>query len=726
MEHPDLNAEIQSDTEFLLAVTAALRNSQGSSNPSQFQNLPLSSGLNSLYSGTTPSSFGGNNIPTVPTWTPALKPAIKNPTVDNSAQSESTTTISTQESDDSSSLSDSNNTLVSLKPSKISTTAMRDRIECFVCDRCYIKKVKCDLQKPRCTNCVLKDIPCTFTRKTDTSFGSHRSNNVKGKKDIVVSKRNAKTVRSKVKTTTNRSNSVETLSTNSSRRNSATTLQFTPTFESFTPQKIPIMNPNAFRPTPLQYQLPLSPAVIDELLLAFFPNIQWPLNVVHPRTFLANPYDRSQSLLLVICAIGSTYSELGMKLAKPGEMRGQSLFQSALGSLNYENPSLDDACSALLLSFYATMTGKGRTMYHLSVVLQTIGKSLKIWIDPDDPNSPPVFKSFNLIQKETLRRIYWCCSAIGLFVHTNPTTKRPLPDHVWLSLTEDAQNTPTFRPILNQIESSDVNFVANETGEMLNLVRSITRLCQTNGVNDLEVDYRAKMIRASLDAWEQRIFQVAPIFGHAPISKVQWMGVYLHITKYNVVLLAHRYLLVRYLEQVLKTISPETLSPENKITELLQYLNPHANLSIAGNPILESSTLNLERAISKRALEAEAFVACHAAANATLKILKDIILKYDPLLENAHPSLAICLTQLCIFLGVLSQHSETEVNGRRTWENYCFVKVVMKNLGGGRAKLAQELVLALEEVERKGWLVMKDFLMKFFSWDVSVDLNFEE
>ncbi|KAJ3129274.1 hypothetical protein HK098_001972 [Nowakowskiella sp. JEL0407] len=602
-------------------------------------------------------------------------------------------------------------------------TTARARHGSFACDRCYVKKVKCDASQPKCSNCVARKSECTYDRQNNPNFGSHRRKNLKSKQDLDNATEIFEPPKSKLKVAGSDRNIFPVSDpplypsypgSNTINLNIPINIQFPP------------LNPNSHEPSISSINsIPFPAGVIDELLFAFFPNCNWPITVVHPKSYLANRTSRSKGLLYSICAIGAQFTEVGIQIAKPGEAVGESLFDLALGHLNYEIPTLDDACCVLLLTYFGSNAGKVNTMFYLSNIWRMIARKLKIWIDPDDPTAIPIARTWNLIQKETFRRLYWSCTGIGLHSYPNSSTKRPLPDHVWVSLTEDMyQGSPQYRPVQHLIESSDVHYVANETGAMLNLVRGIANLCKPPGsVNDLAVDMKAREVRGALDAWEHRIIIVSPLSPSPPSSRSQWLGIYVHISKHNIMLLAHRYLLVRFLEQVIKKMSPKNFQAETNIAELLNILAPQTSSFQRG--ITNTELPFLEETITRRNLEAEAFLACHKASNAVISILKDIVLKYDPLLENAHPSLTICLIQLCVFLGVLAQYAESEENRRKASENYGFVKVVLKNLANGNAKVAMSMVSALDEVEVKGWVAMKNFLLTFFSWEIGVDLNFE-
>ncbi|KAJ3121888.1 hypothetical protein HK098_003307 [Nowakowskiella sp. JEL0407] len=555
----------------------------------------------------------------------------------------------------------------------------------ITCDRCYARRIQCDMLQPRCSNC---ESSCTYIHETDLKSITHRVKNIQGRNDHDLGVSKGGHVAKK-----------------------ADRLKYSPTFSA----KIPILNPYTYQPTITipQYQLPFPSDVIDQLLFAFFPNIPWPVNVLH-RSYLANRYHHSLCLLHSICAIGAVYEDIGVNLTDPGEFPGETFFKFGMGLINYENTTLDDACAILLLGFYCGITGKGRTLAYLTGIWHSVAEKFKVWLDPDDDDAAPPCKSFNLIEKETLRRLYWASSSLGIFVHTNPTTKRPLPDHVWVSLSDNMEISLVYRPNPKLIEASDINYLLNETGELLNCVRTLNRHCLTNSIKDLMVDAKAKEIRTALNAWENRILIAAPLINRPPASNTEWMGVHVHLMKHNIMLLAHRYLFMRFLEQVWNKSNKTT--SENNVTEILHNLNsPYFNT--------EHALPNLENEIEQRNLEAEAFVACHSASKAVLRILKEVILEYDPSFKHAHVSLSICLMQLCVFLGILSQHADKQENRRKSEEEYYIVKVALRKMYEGNVKIAGSMLSALEEVERKGWIHLKDFLLIFFSWDVSAEVN---
>ncbi|KAJ3127161.1 hypothetical protein HK098_006709 [Nowakowskiella sp. JEL0407] len=587
-----------------------------------------------------------------------------------------------------------------------------------------------DVTKPKCSNCVAKNTPCTFKRPHDPNFGSHKNKNIAAKQSFI--EKPAKRTKSAASSSSTSSTPPATFPYPSTSSNLLTPLTYPyPSFSSIylniplqTPMfETPSFSPSFYQPSMSSETLPYPPNVIDELVWGFFTNNVWPINVVHPKTYLTNRYKHSRSLLYAVCAIGALNTAIGAQISGESEPPGEALFKLGMGSLDIENPTLDDACSVWLLNYFASKTGKVNTVIYLVSVWTNMAKKMRLHVDPDIPGSTAHGKSWNLIQKEAFRRLYWSCAAIGLFTVANPSTKHPLPDHVWLSLTEDMYHGPPhYRPIQSITELCDINSVADEAGGMLNLVRTLpVFLKSVNSVFDLAVDLKVKEVQNVLDSWETRIRAVSPLMKIQPISRSQWTGIYLHMTKHNLTLLAHRYLLVRYLEIYFKKNNPVETPPPNRGSRLIDMPSPQTPESI---PEIHGTEYTfIDEATMRTSLETEAFLACNSASNSVLAILKEIVQKYDRGFENASLELSICLGQLCVFLGVMTQHASNPEEQQEYVDKYYFAKEMLRRLTARVYKIAAWMVKALDEIEVTGWVRKKDTLFKIFSWDVGSDLD---
>ncbi|KAJ3121887.1 hypothetical protein HK098_003306 [Nowakowskiella sp. JEL0407] len=604
---------------------------------------------------------------------------------------------------------------------------------CSACDRCYIRKIKCDMQLPKCGHCVSKHESCTYKRLSDPDFGSHRSKNIKGKHTIPNSSSAPKSHKPvRVKRTSADAQSIRVAKSTTS---SASEVEWFPPDipvpnyrnEFFAVSKNSNSSTNSFPSFPKFNTLPFPVDVLDELILGYFPNASWPMNVVHPKSFISNRFNRSEALLMAICAYGCRYTEMGDKLRGTGQDVSDMFFRRALGALNIERPSLDDGCTLVLLINYAINAGKVNTMLHLSTIGRIFAKHIQLCTDPTDPLAIPKKHNWNIVQKETMRRLYWAFTATGLVTHPSKNPNRPIPDHAWLQLSEDDYgDTPQFRPVGLQLESSDINYLACDTGVHLNRIREklLQSPCALGA--DLKIDLAAQEIRGRLNAWEERIKLVAPLNDYfSSSSSAAWMGLYLHIIKHSIMLLAHRYLMVRFLEQATRKSSARVLETQNRTTSvfnMLQHDSPNASkLSSSSSSSNPPQYSHIESMILRKNLETEALQQCHNATRSSIHILKNILLVFNPLLKEVHSSLPLCLIQVCVYLGVLAQNADSEASRQEALRDYAFLKSLLRALAKGSSKVAGKMVEGLDGIEVKGWASMKDQLLTFFTWDVAAD-----
>ncbi|KAJ1554142.1 hypothetical protein HK096_004850 [Nowakowskiella sp. JEL0078] len=100
------------------------------------------------------------------------------------------------------------------------------------------------------------------------------------------------------------------------------------------------------------------PAVfLDELVFNFFAKIYWPMNVVHPRSFMDNRYTRPKSLLYAICSVSCKLYNKGEFFRDTGRAIGEELFSLSMSLLDERESSLDYVCTLILQFDFAFSVG---------------------------------------------------------------------------------------------------------------------------------------------------------------------------------------------------------------------------------------------------------------------------------------------------------------------------------------------------------------------------------
>ncbi|KAJ3117375.1 hypothetical protein HK098_006291 [Nowakowskiella sp. JEL0407] len=438
--------------------------------------------------------------------------------------------------------------------------------------------------------------------------------------------------------------------------------------------------------------IPYPPFIINEIVESFFTNVYWPINILHPRTYIPKKFQRSRSLLYAICAFGVNFSSIA-------SVENQERFYNlSLSLINSEVCDLDNVATIALLIEYAVKYGKVKSAIRLSDLGAQFCKKMNLHVDPDDEAALPTQKSLSPIEKETARRIYWMLSTASAVYEIESFPRNPLPDQIWYTLSEDGSNLKNFKYLPVPSNFLDINFIASKLCFFLNQIRCLQRLSKTFPaiLNSLALE-----IQTGLDAWESQILAVAPM-NCPPSSSSGWLALNMLLVKHGMVVLLYRYLFDRFLKSTSST---------------------EANLLLGNHDASVLSEFSVYANYKQCDFASTAYTVCKKSSDNVVTLLKSVYLLYDPMMRNCHNSVAISIVQPCIFLGIVSeQHTNREIREQTTM-GYELIKSVLQNLGSSQCKLAKIMVESIERCEENGWGNCGNAVFSLFSWNIHQDIS---
>ncbi|KAJ1547938.1 hypothetical protein HK096_008767 [Nowakowskiella sp. JEL0078] len=183
-------------------------------------------------------------------------------------------------------------------------------------------------------------------------------------------------------------------------------------------------------------------SIMDQLIFDYFPSTYWPMNVVHPRFFIDSRYSRPRSLLYAICCASCRLYNEGEFFNEAGRKMAEEFFNLSLENLDKRESTLDYICVIIILIDFAISIGDVRNVFKLVFLANEFSQDHMLHIDPDIEILEER-KKWNLIEKETFRRVFWTLrEIIVVFDSPQTTTKVPLCDSAFYSLPNAFRDLP--------------------------------------------------------------------------------------------------------------------------------------------------------------------------------------------------------------------------------------------------------------------------------------------
>ncbi|KAJ1550418.1 hypothetical protein HK096_007039 [Nowakowskiella sp. JEL0078] len=265
---------------------------------------------------------------------------------------------------------------------------------------------------------------------------------------------------------------------------------------------------------------PFSPEIILDMLEGFFNNCNWwPVNFIHPQSFISKRYYVNPALLYAVCARGSKFSKYEPMLKATGLNVPEILFQAAKRNFDHEEMSLESLMAAIHLCFFNLTHGRLRQSLMYLNIISNLTKFLHLYIDPDDLEQRFGVR-WSVIEKETRRRIWLSVypvlskitgqlSEYSQLFSKNFSVKKPLPLKTFHALSEvtidlNLHNQNVF--FMNDLEY-DTESIAQE---LLSMIDGIEAFLDRNFCKEItDATYlEADLINNNLTTW----FESKPIW----------------------------------------------------------------------------------------------------------------------------------------------------------------------------------------------------------------------
>ncbi|KAJ1545951.1 hypothetical protein HK096_005753, partial [Nowakowskiella sp. JEL0078] len=189
---------------------------------------------------------------------------------------------------------------------------------------------------------------------------------------------------------------------------------------------------------------PFSLEIIVNMLEAFFENCNdWPVNFIHPRSFMAKTNVCNSALLYILCANGCIYSKYEPMLRLMGHNASEILFEAAKQNFDHEDSSFENLMTVIYMGKYSLIQGRLRQFWIYLNMASQYSKFQQIHLDPDDLeliNGP----RWSVIEKESRRRVWFFVNPLlqkfQLGTTIESTVKKPLPLKIFHALNDDIVN----------------------------------------------------------------------------------------------------------------------------------------------------------------------------------------------------------------------------------------------------------------------------------------------
>ncbi|KAJ3129027.1 hypothetical protein HK098_002879 [Nowakowskiella sp. JEL0407] len=435
---------------------------------------------------------------------------------------------------------------------------------------------------------------------------------------------------------------------------------------------------------PYPDSLPAPKQVIDNLVSSFFKGSYSWIFILHPRTFFETRYQTPRSLLYAVCGVAARHTE-----------SCTFWFQLSLSCLDENEISLNNLCCGLiLLTEYALVYQVIPSITSLTQIVIRNSKELRIHIDPDIYESLYSRDPWNLIKKETFRRVFYSLCATGARFLSTPTTRVPLPDNVWGSLSDNDY----YYAGSPQGSTGDVTTFCCELYTILRRVHGLFDMAMNTTEIDVTPDVEAKAISLTIIEWRRRLTELYPIMMVGYESPSAWKQLFAHFSGFNLLLLTHRFTLIRYLKSL-----DEQLKGTEEIVEK------------ESKEVTESNTL-------RKVMDSEAITTCQEIAAFQVEMLKSLVIPNDPEFEKSS-TMFLSITQSLIFYGVMQNYGWEE-SRKESKASYEYVKNFFCNIRDrGGSKLAGSILKVVETIEDAGWIKAWKVLDKVLVW--KIDQYFE-
>ncbi|KAJ3130030.1 hypothetical protein HK098_006742 [Nowakowskiella sp. JEL0407] len=215
-------------------------------------------------------------------------------------------------------------------------------------------------------------------------------------------------------------------------------------------------------PQSLKDDLPYSVEILDDMIVHYFQHFSaWPINFLHPHTFISKRYHVSRSLLGIVCCRGSQFSKYTTMLKSMGEDPAEKLFQFAKRNFDVDESNIENIIAGFHLAAYAITKKRLKSAWCYFRVARNLFRSTKLYIDPDIIEAENVGLKFTLIEKETRRRLYWALMMLQRTANNDilaglptPNVKQPLPFHIFEALKETSteQDIPLLEDVQYNLE----------------------------------------------------------------------------------------------------------------------------------------------------------------------------------------------------------------------------------------------------------------------------------
>ncbi|KAJ3130025.1 hypothetical protein HK098_006737 [Nowakowskiella sp. JEL0407] len=440
-------------------------------------------------------------------------------------------------------------------------------------------------------------------------------------------------------------------------------------------------------------ELPYPVEVIDDMVQCFFENRSfWPINFIHPRTFITKRYHIPRPLLAAICARGSEFSKYNPILKLRGEDAAEKLFNYAMESYDVSEISMESLITTIQLAFHASSRNNTRTLQLFSSVIQLLMIQLNIYTDPDIIEKENSFKvKFTIVEKEVRRRIFAAIKLIGHGTDRNmfvglpfPSLKRPLPNHIFEALSED---------------SSDISEVVYST--------------------EVVGGYAAETNRFELQFWNlrKRTSYLYQSITHFSWKDLDLMRVMIEVLKIHTELkewlsMQPQWFLSSHLSTNIHVGWNEPHDPSKipwltptlmisfRALELALYRIAIVLLFLRNSDNKNSSFVEKLESVDKSAVDAFIHVAINDSWNAHkffMDALKNCIIRNDPEQQYIYPILVFTTIQAAVFASSMTSFGKTAEEREIAARDFALLKQFFSNVGKTTWKLANTV---LSDVER--------------------------
>ncbi|KAJ1551024.1 hypothetical protein HK096_003617, partial [Nowakowskiella sp. JEL0078] len=389
----------------------------------------------------------------------------------------------------------------------------------IACDGCYRQKLRCDGVKPACQRCSHLRRDCTFNRTSVPKAGrkkkeSKSTKNLEARvKELELALAKSTSSEKIIQESHNLeiNNIFSSLSQNKSDDFCIPSVKqmFVPMSLSMPPhsQTHLIQSPHA---NSSNHDLPLSPEMILDILQSFFSYSNWwPINFIHPQSFIAKRNFVNPSLMYAICARGCQFSKCEQTMKSMGVNLSEMLFETAKRLFDVEEMTFENLMAVIHMGMFCISNGKLRQFWAYFNLVSNLVHYLQLYIDPDDLERRHGYR-WSVIEKETRRRVWSIVGSVflrsTLGSKLSPfeiTVRRPLPLRIFHSLSDNTAYLNLYSSpmsFVNDVESYDAEPLAQDLSSFAAKIREF----HTRNVNfepTIETHMEADILYQYLNKW---------------------------------------------------------------------------------------------------------------------------------------------------------------------------------------------------------------------------------